>query len=160
MRKRELALLPQGLSLWETDEGEYEELTAFGTKNGLEWTRDEDEEVPTDLVQCYKIVTETGSLSAIGILALRESQYVLDGIAVDPAYRHLKLGSLILSKVIEETKRLGGKVLYLVAKAPNFFRANGFQTIDPEDAPNFFECKYCPQYGISCQPEVMRKDLG
>ena len=46
--------------------------------------------------------------------------------------------------------------MYLVARAPEFFRKNGFVTIPREEAPNFFECLTCPQYGKTCHPEVMK----
>ncbi len=49
--------------------------------------------------------------------------------------------------------------LFLVARAPEFFRRNGFVTVPRQDAPNFFECLTCPQYAVSCHPEVMRIDL-
>ena len=29
----------------------------------------------------------------------------------------------------------------------------------PDSAPNFFECKYCPQYMVSCHPEVMKYEF-
>ena len=30
---------------------------------------------------------------------------------------------------------------------------------NPQNAPNFFECKQCPQYQVSCHPEVMKLTL-
>ena len=35
----------------------------------------------------------------------------------------------------------------------------GFETVEPADAPNFFECKQCPQYKVSCHPEVMKLEI-
>ena len=44
-----------------------------------------------------------------------------------------------------------------------YFRSSritsGFVTVPREEAPNFFECLTCPQYGVDCHPEVMRLDL-
>lgn len=93
------------------------------------------------------------------VLAKREGRYIIDGIAVDAPYRKLKVGNILLQKVIDTVKELGGDSLYLVARAPGFFRANGFTAIDPETAPNFFECKYCPQYQKNCHPEVMKLEI-
>ncbi len=42
---------------------------------------------------------------------------------------------------------------------PEFFRKYGFETVAREEAPNFFECLTCPQYGKTCHPEVMKLDL-
>ncbi|MGN0705152.1 MAG: GNAT family N-acetyltransferase, partial [Lentihominibacter sp.] len=77
-------------------------------------------------------------------------------IAVDGSRRGENLGTELLNKGIEETKSLGGRRMYLVARAPEFFRKNGFVTIPREEAPNFFECLTCPQYGKTCHPEVMK----
>lgn len=93
------------------------------------------------------------------VLAKREGEFIVDGIAVDPEYRKYKIGKTLLNKGIEETLRLGGKSIYLVARAPEFFKKSGFVTVPREEAPNFFECLTCPQYGVDCHPEVMKLDL-
>ncbi|MEG0661789.1 MAG: GNAT family N-acetyltransferase, partial [Anaerovoracaceae bacterium] len=60
---------------------------------------------------------------------------------------------------IGEVRKLGGTRLFLVARAPGFFRKAGFVTVPKEEAPNFFECLTCPQYGVSCHPEVMMLEV-
>ncbi|MCI9475725.1 MAG: GNAT family N-acetyltransferase [Emergencia sp.] len=136
----------------------YEKLVQFFVENELEF--DGDEEVDTDIVRCFEIVhgAEEHLVGAV-VLAKREGRYIIDGIAVDAPYRKLKVGNILLQKVIDTVKELGGDSLYLVARAPGFFRANGFTAIDPETAPNFFECKYCPQYQKNCHPEVMKLEI-
>lgn len=137
---------------------EYEKLVRFFVENELEF--DGDEEVDTDIVRCFEMVHGAEEhLVAAAVLAKREGRYIIDGIAVEPPYRKLKLGHMLLKKVIDTVKELGGSELYLVARAPGFFRANEFTAIDPVDAPNFFECKYCPQYQKSCHPEVMKLEI-
>ena len=93
------------------------------------------------------------------MLALREGEYICDGIAIDEELRGTGLGSKLLDLGLEETAKQGGKRMYLVARAPEFFRRNGFVTVPRQDAPNFFECLTCPQYGVTCHPEVMKIDL-
>ena len=162
--------------LVETDE--YDRLVTFFVTNELEF--DGDEEVDTDIVRCYKIEQESESdadanaksnanagssddgqhgLIGAAVLAKREGRYICDGIAVNPDYRGEGIGELLLRRLLGDVKELGGDGLYLVARAPGFFRTQGFQTIDPEDAPNFFECKYCPQYQKTCWPEIMKYSL-
>lgn len=80
-------------------------------------------------------------------------------LAVDPVLRKEGLGKLLVDKVKQEVQARGGDAIYLVARAPGFFRRLGFETIDPQNAPNFFECKQCPQYQVSCHPEVMKLTL-
>lgn len=137
---------------------EYERLVPFFIENELEFTDEDAEEVPTDIVKCWKIEDE-GKIVGGFVLAKREGEFICDGIAIDKELRKLNLGKELLKKGLEEAKAAGGERMYLVARAPEFFRKQGFDTVKREDAPNFFECLTCPQYGVSCHPEVMRKDF-
>lgn len=143
---------------------DYEKLVDLFVRNDLEFSLND--EVPTDLIKLWKVQDVIPDPSAcnsyIGllvggcVLAMREGRYIIDGIAVEPDYRKYKLGKQLLDLAIEQVKTLGGKELYLVARAPEFFRKQGFVTIAREDAPNFFECATCPQYNVDCFPEVMK----
>lgn len=137
---------------------DYEKLVPFFIENGLEFS--EEEPVPTDLVKCWEATHgEEKHLAAALVLAKREGEFIIDGIAVEKLYRKMKLGRILLDKAVEETLKRGGKAIYLVARAPEFFRKYGFKTIPREEAPNFFECFTCPQYGKTCTPEVMKLDF-
>ncbi len=136
---------------------EYDELVSFLIENELEF--DAEEEVDTDIIRCYKILDDRSNLAAAAVLAKREEKFIIDGIAVADKYRDKKIGTKLLKRLIEDTKELKGKSLYLVARAPGFFFANGFQRIEPKAAPNFFECKECPQYMNTCNPEIMKIDI-
>lgn len=153
---------------------DYERLVPFFVANDLEFPDEEDYEVPTDLVQCWKVTegaqpepdedsaeykTDCHRLIGGFVLAERQGEFIVDGIAVDPEYRKEKLGKALLDLGIAETRKRGGKRIFLVARAPGFFRKSGFVTVPREEAPNFFECLTCPQYGVDCHPEVMRLDL-
>ena len=153
---------------------DYERLVPFFVANDLEFPDEEDYEVPTDLVQCWKVTEgaqpepdedsaeyKTDRYRLIGgfVLAERQGEFIVDGIAVDTEYRKEKLGKALLDLGIAETRKRGGKRIFLVARAPGFFRKFGFVTVPREEAPNFFECLTCPQYGVDCHPEVMRLDL-
>ena len=151
---------------------EYDRLVKFFVENRLEF--DGDEGVDTDILKCWKITQAAGDdLSHITtdraegkdyiiagcVLAQREGKYIIDGIAVDKAMRKFGLGKLLVEKVKSEVAAREGNEIYLVARAPEFFRKLGFTTIPDDKAPNFFECKHCPQYGTECHPEVMKLDL-
>ena len=136
---------------------EYERLVRFFVENQLEF--DGDEEVDTDIVKCWKITQGDDYLVAGCVLAKREEEYIIDVIAVDKVMRKTGMGKILVDKVISEVKKLGGERIYLVARAPGFFRKLGFEAIDPSEAPNFFECKQCPQYGVDCHPEVMKLEI-
>ncbi len=137
---------------------DYEKLVPFFIENELEFS--EEEPVPTDIVKCWEVVHGNDQhLMAALVLAKREGEFIIDGIAVEKIYRKLKIGKVLLDKAVEETLSQGGSSIYLVARAPEFFRKYGFQTVPREKAPNFFECLTCPQYGKTCHPEVMKLDF-
>lgn len=136
---------------------DYEKLVPFFIENELEFS--EEEPVPTDLVKCWEIIDGNDKLIGGFVLAKREGEFIVDGIAIDPAYRKYGLGSVLLDNGIEEALKRGAKRIYLVARAPGFFKTHGFETVAREDAPDFFECLTCPQYGVSCHPEVMKLQL-
>ncbi len=138
---------------------EYEKLVPFFIENELEFTEEDAEEVPTDVVKCWQITDADDRLVGAFVLAKREGEFICDGIAIDGTLRGTGLGTKLLELGIEETISRGGKRMFLVARAPEFFRRNGFVTVPREEAPNFFECLTCPQYGVSCHPEVMRIEL-
>lgn len=160
-------------SIKETED--YEKLVPFFMRNGLEFTEEDMEAVPTDLVKCWEITEGTGGIPThkpsgeitgahgrlIGafVLAKREGEFICDGIAIDPEWRGTELGKALLNLGMEEVKQQGGSRMYLVARAPEFFRKNGFVTVERKEAPNFFECFTCPQYQVSCHPEVMKIDI-
>lgn len=136
----------------------YDKITKFFIENDLEFS--EEEPVATDLVKCWE-VNQGEEKALVGALALakRQGEFIIDGIAVEKVCRKLRVGKILLNKAIEETLSLGGKRIFLVARAPEFFRKSGFVTVEKGEAPNFFECLTCPQYGVDCHPEVMRLDL-
>ena len=137
---------------------DYERLVKFFVENELEF--DGDEEVDTDIIRCYKIedYSKDSEEALIGaaVLAKREGEFICDGIAVNPVCRNEGIGILLMDKLIETVKGLNGKSIYLVARAPEFFRKYGFMEVDSNRAPNFFECKYCNQYMKTCYPEIMK----
>jgi amino-acid N-acetyltransferase len=133
---------------------EYELLIKLFMDNDLEFS--DEEPVPTDLIKCWKVMDDQSDRLAGGIaLAMRQGEYIIDGIAVEEEYRKTNVGKALLNAAIQEVKNRGGSRIYLVARAPGFFRKSGFVQVDKDDAPNFFECLTCPQYGVNCFPEVM-----
>ncbi len=141
--------------LSQTDE--YDRLVKFMIPFGLEF--DADDEVDTDIIKCWKVTQEPDFLVGGVILAMREGEYIIDGIAVDTPMRKSGIGRIMINKAIEEIKSRGGNRVYLVAKVPAFFERLGFSMVKNETAPNFFECGQCPQYRVSCFPEVMKLEF-
>lgn len=150
----------QGFVIEETSD--YEGLIPFFIENGLEFSVDD--EVPTDIVKCWRAERiedkgMAGKLAGGCVLALREGEFICDGIAAAPEYRSAGLGGQLLEILLDEVKRRGGSQLYLVARAPGFFAKKDFVAVPRESAPTFFECFGCPQYQKTCFPEVMRLEI-
>ena len=138
---------------------DYAALNKLYFENDLE-VEENDTKKPDAAVKSWCMTHGSDNYMAAGItLAIRDGEYIIEGIAVQPIYRKMGLASILLNKAIEEAKSLGATKLYLVARAPGFFRKNGFVTIEREEAPGFVECFTCPQYGEKCHPEVMRLDI-
>ena len=135
---------------------DYEMLVPFLIENELEFSIDDD--IPTDIVKCWK-AEEDGQLVGACVLAKRNGEFICDGIAISPAIRGQGYGERMLELLINETKERNGNKVFLVARAPSFFASQGFVSTPKDDAPIFFECFTCPQYGNGCNPEVMRLDI-
>ena len=131
---------------------DHESLDRFYEKNDLEIS--EEDPVGTDAVKSWVLV-EDEKLAGAATLALREGEYIIDGIALDESYRGGGRGTALLNTVIDEVRKRGGSRIYLVARAPEFFGASGFKEVERADAPEFFECFGCSQYGVKCFPKVM-----
>lgn len=144
--------------LKEVDEERYLQLIPFFIENDLEFG--EDEPVPTDLVKVWELVRkEDDYLVGACVLAKRQGEYIIDGIAVDKDFRDIKAGKLLLDQAISEVKKRAGTSIYLVARTPEFFKRAGFQIAPKEESPTFFECLTCPQYQVSCFPEILKLEV-
>ncbi|MDO4517917.1 MAG: GNAT family N-acetyltransferase [Bacillota bacterium] len=137
----------------------YEKLVPFFMENELEFTEEDAIETPTDVIKCWEAIDSEDNLIGGMVLAMREEEFICDGIAVDSKWRKSYVGQALLEAGMEEAKGRGAVRMYLVARAPGFFSRNGFVKDSRETAPNFFECSTCPQFNAGCPAEVMRKDF-
>jgi N-acetylglutamate synthase-like GNAT family acetyltransferase len=143
--------------------GDYRPLIPFFIENDLEFEEGEEYE-GDEIVRCWRADASGESendshLVGACVLARRGGEFICDGIAVDSAYRKDNLGRTLLDLLLKEAKDRGADRVFLVARAPGFFAKAGFVPVPREDAPEFFECFTCPQYGKTCHPEVMRLNM-
>ncbi|WP_324823213.1 GNAT family N-acetyltransferase [Sinanaerobacter sp. ZZT-01] len=123
-------------------------------KNDLEM--DEEELISPNILHCWKAETEENLLIGGCVLAYFEGEYIIDGIAVEEPYRKSGTAKALLNQAVEKARQLGAKQIFLVARAPEFFRKQGFQNVGWDEPPAFFDCYTCPQRGQKCFPEVMK----
>lgn len=128
-------------------------LNDFFEANDLEIS--DAEPVETNVIKAWRADDENDKLVGGVCLAFREGDYIIDGIAVDQSLRGKRMGEKLLGLAIDQVKSLGGKKLFLVARAPGFFKTQGFNIVSEKEAPLFFECADCPQYKVDCFPEIM-----
>ena len=134
----------------------YAELINLFIENELEFS-EKDKQIPNTLVKYWEAL-DGEKLVGGCVLGMRGGVYILEGIATDKVYRKKSVGKQLLCEVLTYLKTLGAKKLYLCARAPGFFKTQGFLAINREDAPNF-GCINCDQFGIKCFPEVMVRNL-
>ncbi|NLP29833.1 MAG: GNAT family N-acetyltransferase [Clostridiales bacterium] len=136
---------------------DYDRLVEMFIRHDLEFSIDE--QLPTQIIQCWKAEDENGQLISGCVLAMRGGEYIIDGIATEPEYRKEKIGGKLLKLALEEAKKRGAEYVFLVAKAPGFFKKHGFKDISIEEVPELFDCYSCPQFQKTCHPEVMKIKL-
>lgn len=133
-------------------------INLFFAINGLESA---EETIDDDQYIAGWTATDPETNNLVGALSLvrRGGYYIIDGIAVDPAFRKQGLGRILIDLALAEVRSLQINKVYLVAKVPPFFRKLGFLEIPWPDAPPVFECTKCPQYNRDCHPEAMYLSL-
>ena len=132
---------------------DHDSLNELYERNDLEIS--DEEPVGTDAVQSW-ILKQEDETAGAATLAVRQGEYIIDGIALEPEFRGGGLGTALLKTVIDDVRQRGGRRIYLVARAPEFFAANGFSEAERSEAPMFFECFGCDQYNVRCFPKVMK----
>jgi len=139
----------------ETDD--YRGLTELFYRNGLEITPGA--ERTEKVLKCWELINDEGERVGGIVLEKRDGEFVVADIAIDKEYRRLDLGTLLMDKITEEVKALGGSRMMLVAKVPSFFKTVGFLPLDRKDAPDISNCFACRQFQTECFPEIMYRDL-
>ncbi len=84
---------------------------------------------------------------------------VVSRLAVDEAYRGRGLGRLLLGELEAEVRRRGVREVWAPVRAPEFFRAAGYEvsaTGDERDAL-LADCLDCRRFGGACRPQVVVK---
>jgi N-acetylglutamate synthase-like GNAT family acetyltransferase len=104
-----------------------------------------------------------GGEKLVGAVALEHQDGLdtADWLAVDHSYRRRGIAAALYAELEREARRRGISRLWVTARAPAFFVAQGY-----EDAPPGGErdallggCHDCPQFGGECEPRALTKRL-
>jgi len=100
-------------------------------------------------------------LVACAALRIRGEQYTVECLVVEHELRGRGVGTTLVRRVEEEARIRGGKKLWAVARAPEFFEKMGFirRSGDEPGGPSIEGCKNCRQYLRMCQPGIFMKEL-
>ena len=137
---------------------EYDRIIEFAAAQGLEYDPEEKQDF-SDIVGAWKITQPGDYIVGTIMLGYEEGPYVPHAVAVDPVLRKFGLGKVLVKKAMERARELGGDEVVLIGRAPEFYSKLGFTEIKPEDSPLEFECLTCPQYQVSCHPQIMKHDI-
>lgn len=127
--------------------------------NDIEVAEDEFSGGRTALVKGFAAFDEDMHNKLVGAVALarRMDRDIINGIAVNPEYRRKGIAEELLKLALDEAVSKGVKTIWIVARAPLFFEAQGFEYITEQEVPSgLFDCPECTQYNKICFPKLMK----
>lgn len=136
-----------------TETGNYEELIPLFRSSGLEIHAEGGK--PQNMITCWRADDQRGNLLGGVSIERKKGLFVIGDIAVEREMRRQNIGGCLLGTAMKCIRQMGGRQIYLVAKAPKFFEKFGFVYQDEREAPGIFNCKTCAQRGETCFPEFM-----
>jgi N-acetylglutamate synthase-like GNAT family acetyltransferase len=99
----------------------------------------------------------------VGCLALEHSEGLdtPNWLAVDASYRRRGVAAALYAALEREARARGVRQLWVTARAPAFFLAQGFEPAPPGDERDALlgGCLACPQFGRDCEPRALTKRL-
>lgn len=140
------------LTLRETDE--FDRIRALAVSSGLE------DGLFEHVAEAYGIY-DGSELVGCAALKIEGPRHSVEWLAVRDGLRLKGLGTRLVREVESSAKRRGAKRLWAVARAPAFFRHIGYSEASDDDLerPPMASCRACRQFGKTCHPEMMVKDL-
>lgn len=130
---------------------------------GLEAGLDESERAGERILGAWLAVEdETGE--AVGAIALEWSRDMdtVNWMSVAEPWRRQGIATRLLEALEADARRRGLARLFLTARSPGFFLAQGYAEVtDAARAALLLgDCPQCGQYGRGCTPRALVKDLG
>ena len=127
--------------------------------SGLEFNLEKNGLYPWGFVKAFCCKDVDNNIIAGSSITFRKGHYILNDIAVAEEFRSMNIGESLLSVTEKEIEKLGGKTIYITAKAPGFFAKYDYEYLDEKDVPDIFVCLDCKQLNITCNPKFMIKKL-
>jgi N-acetylglutamate synthase-like GNAT family acetyltransferase len=114
----------------------------------------------TGIVSAYGFYLD-GKLVGCAALKKGDDQFMVECLAVAESMRGRGLGRTLVARIEKEARANGAKKLWAIARRPRFFERIGYRVSSASDpgAPKNDDCMTCPQFGKSCYPAIVVKDL-
>jgi N-acetylglutamate synthase-like GNAT family acetyltransferase len=143
---------PEQLTLRRTDE--FEKIRELAVGSGLE-------DGPLENVAEAFGFYLGGELVGCATLKVDGQKHSVEWLAVRDGMRLHGLGAQLVREVEAAARRRGATRLWALARAPEFFQRIGFSRAPENDPgrPPMVSCTTCKQFGRTCHPEMMVKQL-
>jgi len=114
----------------------------------------------TSIVSAYGFYLD-GKLVGCAALKKVDDLFMVECLAVAESMRGRGLGRTLVARIEKEAGAKGAKKLWAIARQPRFFERIGYRISSAGDlgAPKNDDCMTCPQFGRSCCPAMVVKDL-
>lgn len=133
---------------------DFSAMLSLARKSGLE------SEHLTGIVSAYGLYLGN---KLVGCAALKKTDnlFMVECLAVAEDMRGRGLGRTLVARVEKEAVAKGAKRLWAIARQPRFFERIGYRvsTSIDQGALRNDDCATCPQFGKSCYPAIVVKDL-
>jgi N-acetylglutamate synthase-like GNAT family acetyltransferase len=114
----------------------------------------------TSIVSAYGFYLD-GKLVGCAALKKGDDLFMVECLAVAESMRGRGLGRILVARIEKEAGANGARKLWAIARQPSFFKRIGYRVSSASDpgAPRNDDCMTCPQFGKSCCPAIVVKDL-
>ena len=114
----------------------------------------------TGIVSAYGFYLD-GILVGCAALKKGDDQFMLECLAVAENMRGRGLGRTLVARIEKEAVAKGARKLWAIARQPRFFERIGYRisSASGPGAPKNDDCMTCHQFGKSCCPAIVVKDL-
>lgn len=102
---------------------------------------------------------DTGELLGAAVLMHKNGCFVLEDLAVLERCRGMGLGKTLMNIALDEAKGRGATEIWGCAKVPEYYYQYGWVEMDRYTSPDISNCQRCHQFGKTCFPSIIRKEL-
>jgi N-acetylglutamate synthase-like GNAT family acetyltransferase len=114
----------------------------------------------TGIVSAYGFYLD-GKMVGCAALKKGDDLFMVECLAVAESMRGRSLGRTLVAQIEKEAAANGARKIWAIARQPTFFERIGYRISSASDpgAPKNDDCVTCPQFGKSCRPAIVVKDL-